>query len=71
MPSHYKRAKRAADRRTRKDAILEKVGHELKVNEPGIVGHTRRKFGASRAKAQKTAILLNKARKAGARIKKK
>lgn len=49
---------------------IEAVGHELKVNEPAIVGHTREKFGAKRAEAQRTAILLSKARKAGVRIRK-
>lgn len=47
---------------------LQSIGHELKVNEPSIVGHTRRKYGAARAGKQKTAILLSKARKAGAHV---
>jgi hypothetical protein len=42
--------------------------HEVKHNEPRIVGHTRRKFGASDAAKQKVAIALSKARKAGASI---
>ncbi len=50
---------------------IEAVGHELKVNEPAIVGHTREKFGEARAEAQRKAILLSKARKAGVRIPKK
>lgn len=49
-------------------AILERVGTELKRNPPAILGKTRRKFGAKRASAQKTAILLNKARTMGASI---
>ncbi len=51
--------------------ILERIGHELKVNEPSIVGKTRRKKGAKAALAQERAILLSKARKAGVRIPKK
>lgn len=41
---------------------------EVKKHEPKAVAHTRAKFGARRAAAQETAIALNKARKAGARI---
>lgn len=50
--------------------ILKSVGHELKMNEPRIVGHTRQKFGAKQARKQKTAILLSKARQRGARVRK-
>ena len=46
--------------------ILESVGHELKVNPPKQLAKTRRKFGAADAKRQRVAILLSKARKAGA-----
>lgn len=49
-------------------AILQRVGTELKQNPPAILGKTRRKFGAKRAASQKTAILLNKARRMGASI---
>src|SRR5262249_27900951 len=49
-------------------AILESVGHELKTNPPKQLARTRRKFGASDAAKQRTAILLSKARKLGARI---
>jgi len=49
-------------------SILSAVGTELKENPPAIVNSTRRKFGADRAAAQRTAILLSKARKAGANI---
>lgn len=64
-------ATRSRKKKTKTRRILEDVGHELKVNEPRIVGHTRRKYGAARARKQETAILLNKARKRGARIKKR
>jgi hypothetical protein len=50
---------------------LEKIGHEIKVNPPKILAHTKRKFGKARAEAQRKAILLEKARKAGAKIPKK
>ena len=58
MPSHPTKTRR----------ILEDVGHELKVNEPEIVGETRRKEGAEQAEKQRVAILLSKAKKRGARI---
>lgn len=56
-----------AERKT----ILGRVGEELKKNPPAILAKTRRKSGAKRAEAQRRAILLSKARKAGARIPKK
>jgi len=49
-------------------AIIERVGHELKSNPPKQLARTARKFGASDAAKQRTAILLSKARKAGANI---
>jgi hypothetical protein len=49
-------------------AILESVGHEMKENPPKILSHTRDKFGSARADKQRTAILLSKARRAGASI---
>ena len=58
-------------KKTKTQKVLQRVGHELKVDEPEIVGHTRRKYGPARASKQKKAILLEKARKAGARIPKK
>lgn len=51
--------------------LIKAAGHEIKEKEPAIVGHTREKFGAKRAEAQKTAIMLDKARRAGADIPKK
>lgn len=42
--------------------------HEVKHNEPKVVAHTRKKFGATDAAKQKVAIALSKARKAGASI---
>lgn len=51
--------------------ILSSVGKELKKNPPSILAKTRRKSGKKRAEKQRRAILLSKARKRGARIKKK
>ena len=62
---------RSRRKKTRTQKILQSVGHELKENEPRIVKHTRRKYGPKRAREQKTAILLKKARKRGARIRRK
>lgn len=49
-------------------AILTDVGKELKSNPPGVLATTQKKFGIARAKKQKTAILLSKARKYGAKV---
>jgi len=51
--------------------ILRQVGHELKVNEPAVVKKTRRKKGQMAAEKVRKAVLLDKARRRGARIKKK
>lgn len=53
---------------TKSKAILESIGHEMKENPPKILRHTTQKFGAARAKKQKVAILLSKARRAGASV---
>jgi len=49
-------------------SILEHIGHEMKVNPPRILAKTRKKKGAAQAENQRVAILLSKARKAGAHI---
>lgn len=49
-------------------SLVESAGHEIKVNPPKILAHTARKFGLADAKRQKVAIMLSKARKAGAHI---
>lgn len=54
--------------KTKTQSVLERVGHELKVNPPSVLASTRRKYGPVQAAKQKTAILLSKARKAGASI---
>lgn len=51
--------------------ILQAMGHEMKENEPAVLAKTRRKKGAKAAERQRRAILLDKARRAGAHIPKK
>lgn len=48
--------------------ILRAVGDELKTNPPSVLAKTRRARGLKAAEAQRRAILLSKARAAGARI---
>jgi len=64
-------AKKSRKKQTKTKKILKSVGRELKRNEPKVVAKTRRKKGNAAAKRQKTAILLSKARRRGARIKRK
>ena len=53
---------------TRAASILSSIGHELKTNPPAILAQTGRKSGKKRAAKQRTAILLSKAKAAGADI---
>lgn len=53
---------------SRKKRILQKVGKEIKNNPPRILAKTAKKKGKKAAGKQKVAILLNKARAAGAKI---
>ncbi|GMQ90615.1 MAG: hypothetical protein BMS9Abin10_1014 [Gammaproteobacteria bacterium] len=53
---------------TRTTRILSGVGAKLKAEPPAILAKTRRKKGKAAAAAQRTAILLSKARALGARI---
>lgn len=48
--------------------VLHLIGSEMKNNPPTILSKTMAKFGKARAEAQRKAILLSKARKAGANI---
>ena len=48
--------------------LIRAAGHELKVQPPKILAKTRRKSGAKRANKQRIAIMLSKARAAGANI---
>lgn len=49
-------------------AKIEAAGHEMKVNPPKILAKTQKKFGKKRMEKQKVAIMLSKAREAGAKI---
>ena len=53
---------------TKDQKILRAAGHEMKVSPPKILKQTRRKSGAAQAEKQRVAILLSKARAAGADI---
>ncbi len=44
-------------------AAVSEAASEVKKNPPAIVKKTAKKFGKKRARAQKVAIMLNKARK--------
>ncbi len=48
--------------------ILTRIGRKMKADPPGILAKTRRKKGKKAAERQRVAILLSKARAAGARI---
>ena len=69
MSYHSKHMKKR--KMTHTQTIIEGAGHEMKVNPPKILARTRAKFGAKKAEAQRVAILLSKARKRGAKIKKR
>ena len=53
---------------TRTARILTGIGRELKDNPPDILEKTRKKKGKKVAESQRRAILLSKARAAGADI---
>jgi transposase len=57
--------------KAKRKSKLRAIGHELKVNPPQQLAKTKRKFGAKDAEAQRRAILLNKARKAGVSVPKR
>lgn len=52
----------------RKARIMSEVGREMKDNPPGALKKTRRKKGPKAAEKQRTAILLDKARRRGADV---
>lgn len=56
---------------TKKNTLIEAAGHEMKQNPPRILAKTAKKSGAKQAAKQKVAIMLSKARAAGADIPKK
>jgi Family of unknown function (DUF6496) len=53
---------------TKSERKVSAAFREVNRNEPGIVAHTRAKYGSRRAAKQKVAIALSKARKAGAKV---
>ena len=56
---------------TKSERLVKAAGKEVKENPPAVLAKTRAKKGAEAAEAQRRAIVLSKARQAGARIKKK
>ena len=69
MPNiNYSRVKKSVDKTHKSSSILERAGHELKANPPSVLSKTKKKKGAKAAEAQRKAILLSKARRAGANI---
>ena len=69
MPAHtaQERLKHRFRQRSR-DGRVAAAFREVSENEPSVVAKTRKKFGALRARRQKVAIVLSKAREAGASI---
>ncbi len=57
----------AKKKKTKTKKILQNVGHELKKNPPKVLS----KFSGEKRESIRTAILLSKARRRGAKIKKK
>ena len=53
---------------SKRESILSRIGKEIKENPPKVLEKTRRKKGKKAAEKQRVAILLSKARKAGASI---
>jgi hypothetical protein len=51
--------------------LVEKAGHELKVNPPKVLKQTEKKKGKAQAEKQRIAIMLSKARAAGADVEEK
>ena len=54
--------------KSRTKRVLHEVGSELRDNPPRQLKKTAKKYGKKRAEKQRKAILLNKARKRGAKI---
>lgn len=57
-----------AKNNSRSSKLLSSIGGELKENPPEVLAKTRKKKGKAAAEKQRVAILLSKARKAGARV---
>lgn len=59
----HSRAKKKMMKSSKHSSMLERIGHEIKENPPGILAHTKEKFGPKRAESQRKAILLSKFRR--------
>lgn len=57
-----------AKKETKTKKILHRVGTEIKERPPRVLAKTAKKKGAAAAERQRKAILLSKARAAGAKI---
>lgn len=44
-------------------SAIKSAGHEMKENPPRVLAHTAKKFGKAKAKKQRVAIMLAKARR--------
>lgn len=64
----YHAAKAVLGGKKKTARLIEAAGHEMKQNPPKILARTTKKFGAKKAAKQRVAIMLSKARKAGANI---
>ena len=53
---------------TQSEAKIEAAGRELKISPPAVLAKTHAKSGAKAANEQRIAIMLSKARAAGAKI---
>jgi hypothetical protein len=48
--------------------VLHRIGSELRDNPPRVLEKTRKKKGRKQVEKQRRAILISKARRAGARV---
>jgi len=64
----YHAAKAALGGKRKTSRLIEAAGHEMKKNPPKILAKTARKSGAKQANKQRVAIMLSKARQAGANV---
>lgn len=61
-------ATKASMSKHKKDMIVSKMGREMKMNPPSILKKVAKKQGKKKAEKVRRAILLSKARQAGAKI---
>mgnify|MGYP001603789607 CR=1 FL=1 len=61
----HKSAKEESSAKRMEDSVVQKIGHELKVNPPKVLVKTEKKKGKKAAEKQRIAILMNKARAYG------